>query len=147
MTLRAGGMADKDSYGAHLMMRVGDIEHRMALSDPEAVSRFLVSLVDRVGMSILAGPMVQTEQGGPERFGVSGVVILCESHAAVHTYPALGQTFLDLFSCRPFDPADVVGVITECFGRHRIVESEMVARGRHWGTDVAEQLRSWTRAR
>ncbi len=140
-------MADTDSYGFHLMMRVAEVERPTALADPNVVSAFLRSLVDRVGMSILAGPLVETESGGPERFGVSGVVILCESHAAVHTYPDLGQAFVDLFSCRAFDRGAVTGVVTEFFGRHQVVENELRPRGAHWGTDVARQLRSWSRTR
>ena len=140
-------MAEEDSYGIHLMLRVGDVEHRTALADPPTVSAFLRSLVDEVGMSILAGPLVETEPGGPERFGVSGVVILQESHAAIHTYPELGQAFLDVFSCRPFEPAIVRRVTTQFFGQHRVLEQETRSRGAHWGADVAEQLRSWSRIR
>ncbi len=98
-------------------------------------------------MFILAGPLVGTEPGGPDRFGVSGVVILRESHAAVHTYPGLGEAFIDVFSCRPFDTEVVGSVVTESFGQHRVVESDMLTRGTHWDADVAEQLRSWTGSR
>ncbi len=140
-------MTEAGTYGLHLTMQVAEVERRAALADTDAVSAFLRSLVDRVGMSILAGPLVQTEPGGPDRFGVSGVVILCESHAAVHTYPALGRAFLDMFSCRPFAPGVVDAVTTEFFGRHEVVESQLLERGVHWGTDVARQLQEWSRTR
>ena len=32
-------------------------------------------------------------------FGVSGVVIISESHLAVHTWPELGYAAVDLFTC------------------------------------------------
>lgn len=140
-------MADENSYGFHLMMRVTNVERQAALADPDLVSSFLRSLVVRVGMSILAGPLVETEPGGPERFGVSGVVILAESHAAIHTYPHLCQAFLDLFSCRAFDEDVVADVLSEFFGRYHVDENEMLARGTNWGTDVAIQLRAWSRTR
>jgi S-adenosylmethionine decarboxylase len=138
---------EEDSYGFHLMMRVAQVERRGALADPDTIADFLRSLVSRVGMSILAGPLVETEHGGPDRFGVSGVVILRESHAAVHTYPELGQAFLDVFSCRSFEPGVLTCVTTEFFGRFNVVESHMLSRGSHWGTDAAQQLRSWQSTR
>ena len=32
-------------------------------------------------------------------FGVSGVVIISESHLAIHTWPELGYAAVDLFTC------------------------------------------------
>ncbi|MDQ4069014.1 MAG: S-adenosylmethionine decarboxylase [Actinomycetota bacterium] len=140
-------MPEAGTYGVHLMMQVAEVERREALADPETVAAYLRSLVGRVGMSILAGPLVETEHGGPECFGVSGVVILYESHAAIHTYPDLGRAFLDVFSCRPFDPTLVDTVTTEFFGRYDVVETHVLDRGVHWGADVAQQLREWSRTR
>ena len=137
----------RDTYGLHLTLRVAAIEHRTALGDPMLVDGFLRTLVDRVGMTVLAGPLVATEQGPLERAGVSGVVILHESHAAVHTYPALGEAFVDLFSCRRFTPEVVLAVFGQYFGAHHVRESSLLRRGRHWGTDVAEELSAWSRRR
>ena len=137
----------EESYGIHLMLRVADVERPDALEDPGAVSGFLEGLVARVGMSILAGPLVGIEHGDVEHYGVSGVVILKESHAAVHTYPRLAQAFLDLFSCRHFEPEVVQAVMSEFFGCHRVVENELLTRGAHWAGDVAGHLRSWTSTR
>jgi S-adenosylmethionine decarboxylase len=137
----------RETYGLHLTLRIGAIDDRAALSDPQAVDRFLRGLVDGVGMSILAGPLVGTEDGPPERAGVSGVVILRESHAAVHTYPALGEAFVDVFSCRPFAPDTVLGVLRQHFGPHRVTERSVRTRGRHWDTDITRELTAWSHRR
>ena len=34
-------------------------------------------------------------------YGVSGVVIMSESHLAIHTWPELGYAAVDLFTCGP----------------------------------------------
>lgn len=34
-------------------------------------------------------------------YGVSGVVIISESHLAIHTWPELGYAAVDLFTCGP----------------------------------------------
>ena len=134
-------------YGLHLTLRVVDVVDRATLGDVGAVERFLHALVARVGMSVLAGPVVGTEGGGPARAGVSGVVILAESHAAIHTYPGLGQAFVDVFSCRPFSPDDVLAVLEEHFGPHRVSERDVQTRGRHWDADVAKEMSAWADAR
>jgi S-adenosylmethionine decarboxylase len=135
------------TYGLHLTLRIAAIEDRVALGDPALVDDFLRSLVDRVGMTILAGPLVATEHGARERAGVSGVVILQESHAAVHTYPALGEAFVDLFSCRRFLPTVVLAVLAQYFGAHEVRERSLQTRGRHWDTDVAKELSAWRHRR
>jgi S-adenosylmethionine decarboxylase len=136
-----------NDYGVHLMLRVAGMRDSEALGDPRSVDRFLTALVDRIGMSVLAGPLVGTEGGGPDRAGVSGVVILYESHAAVHTYPARGEAFVDVFSCRPFATAQVVAVLTEHFGPLDIKEQEIRRRGRHWGADAERELAASARSR
>ncbi len=35
--------------------------------------------------------------------GVSGVIVIAESHFAIHTWPEHGYTAVDLFSCSDFD--------------------------------------------
>jgi S-adenosylmethionine decarboxylase len=128
-------------------LRIAGVEDRRGLADPALVEAFLRTLVDRIGMTVLAGPLVATENGPLERAGVSGVVILHESHAAVHTYPALGEAFVDLFSCRRFTPEVVVGVLEQYFGTHRVRERSLVTRGRHWDADVARELSAWSQQR
>ena len=136
-----------DTYGLHLTLRIAAIQDRVALGDATLVEGFLRTLVDRVGMTVLAGPLVATEEGPRERAGVSGVVILHESHAAVHTYPFLGEAFVDLFSCRRFSPEVVLAVLRQYFGAHAVREKSLLARGRHWDADVAKELSAWSRRR
>ena len=138
---------EADTYGLHLTLRACEIENRSALADPVTVDRFLVTLVATIGMTVLAGPLVGVDSGPPELAGVSGVVILSESHAAIHTYPAVGEAFVDLFSCRSFDPRAVTTMICAFFGGHRVKEPVLAARGRHWQADIAGELRRWRGSR
>lgn len=46
--------------------------------------------------------------------GISGIVVLSTSHAAVHTWPHRNYAYFDLFSCRDFDPEKV----EEIFARY-----------------------------
>ncbi|MCG8350967.1 MAG: hypothetical protein MI924_24615 [Chloroflexales bacterium] len=59
-------------YGLHLTMRIANISHRDALDDLAVVNNFLATLVQHIGMRILAGPLTGREDGSPERKGCSG---------------------------------------------------------------------------
>ena len=60
-----------------------------ALDDEIEVAEFLKKLVAALGMRVRAGPLCGRERGAPEKNGISGAVILYESHAAIHTYSQL----------------------------------------------------------
>lgn len=135
------------TYGMHLTVRIANVERQAVLNDSDAVSGFLVNLVDRVGMRILAGPLVGIEEGVPEKRGLSSVIILYESHAAIHTYPELGEAFLDLFSCRRFSAETVMETLNSYFGSFSVVEQSIADRGIHWGPNVEQEMSSWSKRR
>lgn len=131
------------TYGQHLTLRISNVEHRSALAGADNVRELLTTLVRRIGMRILAGPLVGVEDGPPDHQGVSGVVILYESHAAIHTYPELGQAFLDVFSCKPYNVELVSAVLSEFIGSFDVVEKTEFDRGVHWSTSVERELNTW----
>lgn len=131
------------TYGQHLTLRISNVEHRSALNGADNVRELLTTLVRRIGMRILAGPLVGVEDGPPDHQGVSGVVILYESHAAIHTYPEVGQAFLDVFSCKSYDVETVSEVLREFIGNFDIVEKTEFDRGIHWSTSVEREMNRW----
>lgn len=61
--------------------------------------------------------------------GVSGVVVISESHLAIHTWPELGYAAVDVFTCgENVDPWDACNFLAEMFGAKDINASE-VKRG------------------
>lgn len=47
--------------------------------------------------------------------GVSGVLILAESHISIHSWPERGYAAIDIFMCGACDPMDSVAVIKQHF--------------------------------
>lgn len=134
-------------YGRHLMMRLGAIEGDDLLDDPAGLERYLGDLVTGIGMRILSGPHVSTEDHDGDRYGHSGVVVLYESHAAIHTYPRRRSMFLDVFSCMHFEVGDVCRLTKEAFGSFDVIESRLLDRGLHWVGDAASELAAWQTGR
>jgi S-adenosylmethionine decarboxylase len=127
-------------YGMHLMLRLSQIERIDAIDDSVRLGEFLVSLVRKIGMKVVNGPHLASEEGSSQTYGHSAVVILSESHASVHTYPRREELFLDVFSCRPFDQSDVMCTCEEFFGRFVVSERTLLDRGYHWHASASASL-------
>jgi S-adenosylmethionine decarboxylase len=60
--------------------------------------------------------------------GVSGVVIIEESHLTVHTWPEKGYAAVDIYTCGDCDPRKAIPVLQKDFEAHR-VETLILQRG------------------
>lgn len=98
-----------EALGPHLKMDLYECAP-MVLADLDAVYEFLDRAPDILGMTKIMPPYVFKYRPlpGHEDSGISGVVMIAESHVSVHTWPEKGFAALDLFSCKPFDIAAAV---------------------------------------
>ena len=87
------------------------------LSDEALVYRFLDEYPDVIGMTKVVPPQVYSYSGKvPDDWGVSGFVIIAESHISVHTFPDKGYVNIDIFSCNDFDVAASLADVKATFG-------------------------------
>ena len=74
------------------------------LQDVDLIQDFLDEYPSTIGMTKVVPPQVYTYHGKvPEDWGVSGFVIIAESHISIHTFPDRGYVNIDIFSCKEFD--------------------------------------------
>jgi S-adenosylmethionine decarboxylase len=74
------------------------------LSDENLVRALLDRYPEEIGMTKIAPPHVYRYVGKkPEDWGVSGFVLIAESHISIHTFPEHGYIWVDIFSCKGFD--------------------------------------------
>ncbi len=74
---------------------------RAAMTDPEALRRLCLDSVRASGL-VPVGELFHRfapAGGAGDPPGVTGVVLLAESHLAVHTWPELGAVTLDVYVC------------------------------------------------
>ncbi len=142
-----GEWMDKDCYGMHLTLRITNVENSALLNEKNVIHEFLIKLVTDIKMRILAGPLVGEECSLEGKSGCSGLILLYESHAAIHTYVDLKEAFIDIFSCREFDVESVQGTIHEFFGSHEIAEQKIFDRGFHWRPNLEQTLKEWSQTR
>jgi S-adenosylmethionine decarboxylase len=58
--------------------------------------------------------------------GVSGVVVLAESHISIHTWPDLRYAALDVFMCGKASPDACIPVLREAFKAKRVEVNEIL---------------------
>ena len=89
---------------------------RQKLSDENLVGALLDRYPEEIGMTKIASPHVCRYVGKkPEDWGVSGFVLIAESHISIHTFPERGYVWVDIFSCKGFDARRPIEDIQEQF--------------------------------
>lgn len=113
------------------------------LASEELVRGLLDQYPARIGMTKIAEPHVQRYVGEkPEDWGVSGFVLIAESHIAIHTFPERGYVWVDIFSCKGFDDKKAVQIATEAFGAE-LVKTRSLERGLEYPHAVSEAIPIW----
>jgi S-adenosylmethionine decarboxylase proenzyme len=64
------------------------------LDDEDSIRRHMIEAAQRCGATVVSACF---HHFSPH--GVSGVVVIAESHLAIHTWPEHGYVALDLFTC------------------------------------------------
>jgi S-adenosylmethionine decarboxylase len=89
-------------------------------SDPEVLQneKLIYDLLDeypaRIDMHKITTPYVIRYVGvKPEDWGVSGIVLIAESHLSIHTFVERKSVNIDVFSCKDFDAQQAILDFTE----------------------------------
>lgn len=91
------------SFGPHLTLDLS-MCNKDRLSDYNFVFKLLNELPEIIGMTKITQPYVFPYSGlVPEDKGITGMVIIAESHISIHTFEEKDYVFIDVFSCKGFD--------------------------------------------
>ncbi|MFH1586651.1 MAG: adenosylmethionine decarboxylase [Candidatus Diapherotrites archaeon] len=119
-------------FGPHLMLDGYDCD-RANLDDEGLVRGILGELPGELGMKILGGPVVERYlgNGGHDPGGLSGFVMITDSHISIHTVPEKGFVSVDVYSCKEFDVERAKGYFKDKFGIGKM-DVNLVKRGTHY---------------
>lgn len=81
------------NLGRHLLAEFYDCDPNV-LNNPSLIEEVMCDAAIKCGATI-----VQKNFHMFNPYGVSGVVIIAESHLAIHTWPEFGYAAVDLFTC------------------------------------------------
>ena len=82
-----------NGVGKHLLLELKDCNKEM-LDDLDSLKSTLLAVANEAGATVLGESF---HQFNPH--GVSGVVIIAESHLFIHTWPEYGYAAADIFTC------------------------------------------------
>jgi len=117
-----GGLCELRALGRHILAEFFHCDvHR--LNDPVTVQNLMMESAKACGATV-----VQAVFHSFNPHGVSGVVVIAESHLAIHTWPEYGHAAVDVFTCgEKIDPWLAVECLKAGFGA-REVSSQEVSR-------------------
>jgi S-adenosylmethionine decarboxylase len=129
----------RSEFGPHLMLDCRGCDPKK-IGSLDYVFRFLYELPEKIGMTRITQPYVFPYEGLiPEDRGITGIVIIAESHITFHSFTEKDYFFFDLFSCKHFDVDAVAQLVTEAFGvRH--AERHEALRGVDFPRSLEERL-------
>lgn len=81
------------ALGTHLLLELKDCNSKI-LSDLNKVQEILVSAAQQAKATIVE---VSFHKFSP--FGISGMVVIAESHLSIHTWPEYDFAAVDIFTC------------------------------------------------
>jgi len=96
------------TWGKHLIIDAYGVEKKK-LKDLQAIRNLLRGLPKKFKMRPLADAVVKKVASDhyPD-WGVSGFIMLYESHISIHTWPEKGYVAMDIHSCKNFNEKVIV---------------------------------------
>ena len=112
----------------HLMLELYDCDRELLSNEP-LLRHVLDEYPARVGMEKMSPVhLYDIETSNPLDAGMSGFVVIAQSHISLHAWPEYGEVDIDICSCKAFSQEDAIAFAKEMFQTDD-VESHFVVRG------------------
>src|SRR5256714_7401728 len=112
----------------HLMLELYGCDRKILENEP-MLRRVLDELPTRVDMEKVSPVhLYDIETSNPLDAGMSGFVVIAQSHISMHAWPEYGEVDIDICSCKEFSQEDAINFVKEIF-KTDDVESHFVVRG------------------
>jgi S-adenosylmethionine decarboxylase len=109
------------------MLEMYDID-RAILSNELLMRRILDEYPSRIGMEkVSPASLYNIQTPSYADSGLSGFVIIAESHVSLHTWPEHGEVDIDICSCKEFSQEDAIAFAKEIFQTDDI-EAHLIMR-------------------
>lgn len=111
-----------NTYGRHLLVEYYDCD-KATLNNLEAIEALFIAAAREAEATIVQSTF---HRFAPQ--GVSGVVVIEESHLSIHTWPEHGYAAVDFYTCGSSNPEKAHPVLKEGLGSKRY-EMMVINRG------------------
>lgn len=107
------------ALGNHILVEFMNCDPHI-MNDVATIERDMVDAARKAGATVINSTFHHFSP-----WGVSGVVVIQESHLAIHTWPEYGYAAVDLFTCGEMDAWISFDHLKECFGSKSYSAIEM----------------------
>ena len=135
-------------FGPHLTLDLYSC-NKKTLLDSDFIYKMLDELPEIIGMTKISKPQILDYPGKKDSFdkgGISGFVLIAESHISIHTFAAQEYASVDIFSCKHFDIKTVESYFIEKLQAKK-AEKHLISRGREFPKDVEKAKQIVIRSR
>lgn len=116
-------MNNTPGIGQHLIIDFIGAKYQ---TDVDKIEHALTSAAEAANAVVLHTSIHQF----PDSHGVTGVVVLAESHISIHSWPEHDYMALDIFMCGATDPQVALNWLTSFF-KPVSVKTQVIERGEH----------------
>jgi S-adenosylmethionine decarboxylase len=118
-----------EEFGPHITLDLKGCP-KETLSNYNLHFDYLKNLPELIHMTPITQPYVFPYSGlVPEDKGITGIVIIAESHISVHSFEEKGYCFIDIFSCKDMDVDKAIEITLDMF-KPESYELNIVKRGK-----------------
>lgn len=115
-------------FGPHITIDLKGCPKEI-LSDYNLHFNYLKMLPELIEMTPITQPYVFPYSGlVPEDKGITGYLIIAESHLSIHSFEEKGYCFIDIFSCKEFDTNKAIEITLDIF-KPKSHEVNVIERG------------------
>lgn len=124
-------------FGPHLVLDLYGCDRRK-LGDVQFIKQFLEDFPTKLSLRKISEAIVNFYDTPTP--GISGFVLISESHITIHTFIHERYAAIDIFSCKPFDERIALQEVQRIF-EPELIEKKLIDRGKYYPIEVREKLR------
>ena len=121
-----------ETLGRHVIIELYGCDHAL-LDDLDRVRAAMLEATGAIGATVLSDAFHRFEP-----HGLSGTVVIAESHLSIHTWPESGYAAIDIFTCGSLQAERGLSVLRSRLGAQQVRTQEIV---RGLPQEVDERLR------
>jgi S-adenosylmethionine decarboxylase len=103
----------EEHWGYHLILDCSGCNQKV--DDPPTVTAYLKEMVQALKMVAVGEPLVHQFTGGEEGRGTTGIQIITTSSFTFHSDDDADQAYIDIFSCKEFEPQTAIDLTDRYF--------------------------------
>ena len=113
-------MSKEQYWGYHLSLDCYECE-KPSITDRDHIAKFTKQLVEDIDMVAYGEPQI-VHFGEGDKEGFTLIQLIETSNICAHFVNETGNVYLDVFSCKEFEPADVEDIVKQYFKPSLIIK-------------------------